>query len=227
LARYRDGEAAYFAYADDYCFFIWGLLEMYEATFAPEYLRMAAELNSDLLRFFWDQGRGGLFFYGSDAEQQVLRPKEFYDGATPAANSVAASNFARLAIYSGDEELEEKSHRLLTLAARQANGYPTGYTALLSAAIYHLYGSREIVIVGDRAGEDASDMIRSINERFLPNAVTIFCPSEPDQEDELFALNQSLRNYKPVAGRATAYVCRNHACLAPVTSLEELDQILN
>jgi uncharacterized protein YyaL (SSP411 family) len=41
LARYRDGEAAYPGYLDDYAFMIWGLLELYATTFAAEYLRQA------------------------------------------------------------------------------------------------------------------------------------------------------------------------------------------
>jgi len=39
LARYRDGEAAFLAYLDDYAFLIWALIELYETTYKPMYLK--------------------------------------------------------------------------------------------------------------------------------------------------------------------------------------------
>jgi len=41
LARYRDGEAAFLAYLDDYAFLIWALIELYETTYKPMYLKKA------------------------------------------------------------------------------------------------------------------------------------------------------------------------------------------
>ncbi|MDQ7785669.1 MAG: thioredoxin domain-containing protein, partial [Desulfomonilaceae bacterium] len=44
LHRYRDGEAGLPAHVDDYAFFIWGLLELYEASFEVKYLKTALDL---------------------------------------------------------------------------------------------------------------------------------------------------------------------------------------
>ncbi len=47
LHRYRDGEAAIHATVDDYAFLVWGLLELYEATFDQRYLEEAIALNDE------------------------------------------------------------------------------------------------------------------------------------------------------------------------------------
>ncbi len=75
---------------DDYAFFIWGLLELYEATFEVRWLQEALDLNADFVERFWDSSVGGFYFTAEDAESLLVRKKEVYDGATPSGNSVAA-----------------------------------------------------------------------------------------------------------------------------------------
>ena len=128
MARYRDGEAMYKAYALDYAAMILGLLELYQAGFDSKYLNSALKLNKDLLRYFWDESTGGLFLYGSDAEQLLTRPKEGYDGALPADNSVAVLNFLCLGRLTGDHLLEEKAAQTIRAFAEGINQHPTAYT---------------------------------------------------------------------------------------------------
>ncbi|MCL6478256.1 MAG: hypothetical protein K6T65_07545 [Peptococcaceae bacterium] len=61
LARYREGEAAFPGYLDDYSFLQWGLLELYEVTLKPEYLRRALQLLDQMRELFWDGEKGGFF----------------------------------------------------------------------------------------------------------------------------------------------------------------------
>jgi len=223
MARYRQGEAAYPAYADDYAFVIWALLELYEATFNSDYLRVALELNRDLLRLFWDDREGGLFFYGSDVEEEILRPKESYDGAIPSANSITVMNLMRLSRITESPELEEKASRVLSAFAFTVKQYPPSYTALLRAAMYLLYPSREVIVVGERDSGEVKEMLESINANFLPNTIVMFRPL-PD--DGITELNPRLREYVALDGKATAYVCQNYACQAPVTSASDLKRMI-
>ena len=59
LHRYRDGESGIPAHLDDYAFLVWGLIELYEATFDVFYLKTALDLNADMLDHFWDAEGGG------------------------------------------------------------------------------------------------------------------------------------------------------------------------
>jgi uncharacterized protein YyaL (SSP411 family) len=111
--RYRDGEAALPAQLDDYAFLVWGLIEVYEATFQPEYLEQAIHLNDIQVAHYWDHDHGGFFLTAHDAELLPVRPKEAYDGAIPSGNSVAALNNMRLARLTGRQDLEEIAHDIL------------------------------------------------------------------------------------------------------------------
>ena len=93
MHRYRDGEAAMQANLDDYAFFTWGLIELYESTFEIRYLKAAVGLNQYQIAHFWDSANGGFFFTPDDGEKLLTRSKEFYDGAIPSGNSV---RFVRL-----------------------------------------------------------------------------------------------------------------------------------
>ena len=146
LARYRDGEALYPAYAADYAYLIWGLIELDEAGSEGGYMRTALNLNNDLIRIFWDKENGGLFFYGEDSEELLIRPKEVYDGATPSDNAVATLNFLRLARTKAQASLEDKAQEQLRLFGGTINENPTAYSFWLQAALYQENSGRRIVL---------------------------------------------------------------------------------
>ncbi len=155
LARYRDGHAAYPAYLDDYSFLVWGLIELYQATYRTEYLRHALRLNDDMVRLFLDEKEGGLFIYGSDSEQLISRPKELYDGATPSGNSVSTMNFLKLARLAGRTDLEDLAQQQFYTFGGSLNAVPRAYAFMLSALGFALSGSTEVVLVEGPGMADA------------------------------------------------------------------------
>ncbi len=136
LARYRDGEARFNGYAADYAYLIWGLLELYKAGLEPRYLQAAVELNQQLLELFWDQDRGGLFFYGADSESLLVRPKEAYDSVMPSDNAVAALNFLRLGRLAPDPALVEKGRIQIESFAGSISESPGAHSFWLQALMY-------------------------------------------------------------------------------------------
>lgn len=146
LARYRDGHAEYLAYAADYAYLIWGLLELYETGRDEKYLVMAQQLNQDLLEYFWDEKDGGLYFYGHDAENLLTRPKEGYDGAIPSDNAVAAFNFLRLAGINSNPELKAKTSRMLDCFAGQILDHPTAHSFWLLVVSHKYFPQGKIVL---------------------------------------------------------------------------------
>lgn len=226
LARYRDGHAEIPGYVDDYAFMVWGLIELYEATYKPYYLKKAVQLNDEMLKLFWDNENGGLYLYGSDSEALIAKPKEIYDGALPSGNSVAAANFIKLAKLTGDSKLEEFAGRQLNTFGAAVTENPSSYSYFITAAMQFLHHGNEIVIVGDEKEPEVSSMLKILNSSFYPNSVSVLVSPESEQ-DELFNIVPFAQNHKKVKDKSTAYVCRNFTCNSPVTSAEDMKNLLN
>jgi len=223
MARYRDGEAAYPGYVDDYSFLIWGLIELYETTYKPEYFEKALRLNDDLLKLFWDEEHGGLFVYGSDSEQLITRPKEVYDGATPSGNSVAAFNFLRLARLTGQHELEDKAHQQFRTFGKNIANHPRGYSFSLTALMFSQSITREVIIVGNGEPTKTEELLDIVKEGFKPFTVSMLYTNE---HQLIKSLVPFITNYTTVNGEPAAYVCENFACSYPVTDTGRLREIL-
>lgn len=225
LARYRDGEAAYPAYLDDHAFLAWGLIELYEATGVAGYLAQARDLSEAMLRLFWDEEEGGLFFTASDGEQLFLRAKETYDGAMPAGNSVALLVLGKLGRYLDDSKLLDKARQMLSAFTDEIGGYPAGHSLFLAAADGLRNPGEEIVIAGAEDSSVTQAMLAAARSRYAPDSLIIYVP--PGEEGEAIRkLSPLTEGKEPVNGEPAAYVCENYTCQAPVTDIAALKRLL-
>ena len=220
LHRYR-GEAGISANLDDYAFFVWGLIDLYETVFDIKYLKAALQLNQVMMRHFWDKDQGGFFFAADDAEALLLRKKEFYDGAIPSGNSIAMQNLLRLMHLSGQAEWEERAWDLARAFSATAGGQPPGHSMLLCSLDYALGPTSEIALVGSLQDAEIIDMLQAIRSRFLPNKSVVLVCGEEIREIAPFT-----RNLVQQEGKTTAYVCTGHVCSLPATSPEKMMQLL-
>jgi uncharacterized protein len=225
LHRYRDGEAGLSAHVDDYAFFIWGLLELYEASFDARYLQAALKLNTYFLEHFWDAESGGLYFTSDESEDLPVRKKEIYDGATPSGNSVAALNFLRLGRITANPELESKAALVGQAFSQSVNQMPSAYTMLLTAVQFALGPSSEVVISGRTGAEDTRLLLQELRRYFLPNKVVLLHSSEI-QTPEIETIAPYTKNLKSIDGRATAYVCANFSCELPTDDPKKMLEVL-
>ena len=209
LARWRVGEAGIPAGCDDYACLIWGLIELYEATFEPRWLGEALRLADSADSLFWDTAQGGYYLSGSDIGDLPVRQKEYSDGALPSANSVMAQNLIKLSRLTGDSKFEARLGALLDSAAG-VNSYPAAYCGLLCAFEYAKSESSELIIAN---GEGLEKMLLAL-PRFAPFHVTAVCGTGYEKMAELAPFT---KNYKAVDRLAAAYLCSGGTCLQPVT----------
>jgi uncharacterized protein YyaL (SSP411 family) len=214
LRRYRGGEAGIEAYAEDFACLIFGLLELFQADGDSGWLEWAVALQRRQDELFWDDSQGGWFGTSGRDPSVLLRLKEDYDGAEPAASSISVWNLLVLARITGDEQWGSRVDRTLAAFATQMEQTPRAMPMMLAALSCSLAPKQEVVIVGgDEEGADV--LFDALASRYLPFAVTI-----PLRSDERSAPRRLLPFTEAMTmreGRATAYVCRDFACSQPTT----------
>ena len=196
--------AQHSALAHDLAHVVDAMTRMYELTANHAWLTVATETAHQLVDEYWDPEHGGLFTVASSSEQLIVRQKDLMDNATPSANSVAAFAFLRLSAITGGAALEAHAHQILALLARVAPSAATGFCNAISASLFAQEGAVEIVIPGDNPV-----LLATVRSQWLPNAVTVW--GEP-VDSPLWAGREP----------GMAYVCRNHECLLPARTEQEL-----
>lgn len=221
--RYRNDDVAIDAHADDYAFLVWGLIELYEATFESEYLKEAISLNQQFIDRFWDEGNGGFYFTSESAEELLGRKKEIYDGAMPSSNSVAMMNLLRLGRMTGNTEWEQMADQAQKLFGKDIKKAPNGFGAALLSVDFISGDSQEIIIAGNRSNSDTQKMMDSLQGQFLPRAVVLL--NDP-ADDKIRELASYLSDFDMQVDKATAYVCQNYSCELPTTDSEKMMELL-
>ncbi|MFW6281630.1 MAG: thioredoxin domain-containing protein [bacterium] len=229
LHRYKDKEAGIIATIEDYAFFIWGLIELYQASFKIEYLEKALSLNQELINHFWDKKNGGFFFTSDLSEKIIIRNKEIYDGAIPSGNSIALYNLIRLSHLTVDHKLEEYADRLINIFSEKVISTPTAYSQFLIALQSILLDYYDIILVGDKESQDTKDLLSLFRNNYRINTNIIFLPDDTQSKEykKIISVLSYLREYKKVNNKTTAYICKNGNCQLPVTDKIEVLKLLN
>ena len=226
LHRYRKGGADILAFIDDYAFLIWGLINLYEASFETQYLEKAIELTEEQIKLFWDSSIGAFFFTAEDAESLLTRQKETYDGAIPSGNSVAMLNLLRLAQLTGNDEYEKKADQLGRVFAESVRANPVAHSLMMVAVDYAVGPTYSLVIAGDSGKEDTILMLNEVRKQFLPNKSLIFRPTE-ELNPEIDKYSNFVQFFDKYEEKATAFVCINKTCKAPTNDIKQAIKYLN
>lgn len=223
LRTHKDGQSKLNAYLEDYAYLADGLLALYEATFDVRWFEEAQALSQTMVEQFWDDQNGGFFFTGADHETLITRNKDFYDNAIPGGNSVAAHVLLRLSLLTGEQEYRQKAELVLKLLAQAMLRSPSAFGHLLCALDCYLGSPYEVAIIGLPEAEDTRALIGVVFHRYLPNKVVAFAAPGDERNAQAIKL---LEGRSSIEGKATAYVCRNFTCEAPVTDAARLGEQL-
>ena len=223
LRSYKDGEARHNAYLDDYAFVIAGLLDLYEATGEPRWLREALALDGVLERFYEDKENGGFFMTSSDHETLLAREMPAYDGAEPSGNSVEALNLLRLHELTTEDRFRRRAERLLSTFEPRLAQAPAALSEMLLAVDFERDSPKEVVIVAPTSRKEAEPLLDRLRSTFLPNRVLAVAVEGADLQAQA-SLVPLLQGKAARKGQATAYVCEKGVCKLPTSDPEVFAQ---
>ncbi|MHB1499042.1 MAG: YyaL domain-containing protein [Acidimicrobiales bacterium] len=221
LRSWHPGSAAtrrHLAVCSDYAWLVDAFTRLGEATGEAKWTDAAGEAASGLAELFWDEADGGYFTSGTAAERLVARQKDVFDGAVPAASSVASLALARLGELTGEPRFGSLAASALDLAGPALQKSPGALCSLALVADYLSSPRREVVV----ASCDPS-FVRPAWERYLPDTVLAWCQpyGSPDARSPLW----EGRDGQSAAG--LAFVCEAYQCRLPVGSPDELGLLLD
>lgn len=222
LHMYKDGMAKQLGFLDDYAFLAIGLLDFYEATLDRSALERAVELTEVMLREFWDSSQGSFFYTGNSHEQLISRTKPCFDASVPSGNAKATELLLRLYHLTGKEDFRGKAEIVLRSYSHAMESQPFGFAHMLCALDFYLRKPKDVIVVGKPDDSRTTELLAVINSLYLPSmTVQLVGPDEPLEE-----VSPLLAGKTQIHGSATAYVCHNYTCSAPVTQPEELRLLL-
>ena len=131
---------------------------------------------------------------------------------------MAITALLKLAGFTNDLRYVDIAHQALAQIQSLTAQYPLGFGQWLQALSYALLQPREIAIIGDPEAADTQALLNVVREGYRPFQVVALgsldagSPSVPLLQDR-----------GQLDGQATAYVCRDFACQAPITEQEVLE----
>ena len=218
--RYRNGEAGIEGKADDYAFFIQGLLDLYEASSEYRYLNHAITLMEKQIELFFDNESGGFFNAASDDTSVPLRMKEDYDGAEPSPNSINTLSLYRLSDMMDREDFREIADRAIAFFSKALSENGRQMPCMLKAALLPFYGTRQIILAGDRQSETMKSFEKILGGQYMPD--TFIVHASGNSEENLPFLKKASRQTTGTA----AYVCAHQTCSLPVSESKSLEELL-
>jgi uncharacterized protein YyaL (SSP411 family) len=207
----RAGVAKVNGHLEDYTHLIAGLLELYQTTFDSRWYLAARELAETMIEHFRADD-GGFFDTSDDHERLIVRPRELQDSAIPSGNGMAAFVLQRLAGLAVEPRYEELARYSLCAMQSLLTQYPLGFSQWLIALDYALSHPREIAIVGVAGEPDTQSLLDACTTGYRPHQIVALGTSDPGT-----SAVPLLRDRAQIEGRATAYVCVDWSCRAPVT----------
>ena len=219
--RYRAGSAGIDALPEDYALLIQGMIDAYEASFDVRFLDFAAELQARFDERFWNEKEGRYV----STSAPIAGITSDGDSPIPSANSVAVSNLLRLGEITDSGGWRARAMIIVKSFSGRLAASPIDLPQLASALSAALNTPKQIVIAGDPFRDETRALLRTINERFIPNRVLLLADGGGGQK-RLAQWLPFIADMKPIDKQPTAYICEHYACKMPTSDPNQVIKLL-
>ncbi len=224
LKSWRNGRTVMSGHLDDYAFIIWGLIELYEVSAVPDYLREAVSLTNTMIADFWDSGQHGFYLASGTATDLILRNKECSDGAYPSGNSVAAHNLIRLGRMTGNTGWIAMAGQTGAAFADEIRRAPSGFTHYLSAFMMLNHSGTDILVTGNPESHEYRNLVSALGKKYLPDKTILY--RDDRNAGELHDLAPFLLSFPVIPDGVRCYICKGQVCESVIGSASELDDYI-
>ena len=218
---HKNGQSKLNGYLEDYATLIDALLELYQTTFEERWFVTARRLADTVLEQF-PAPEGGFFDTSEDHEALVVRPRSVQDNAVPSGSGKMSQVLVKLAAYTGDVRYDEVARGTLRLLTNAVQQYPQAFGESAGAMALLVTGLHEVAVVGDPNSTETQALLREIVRPYRPNVILALAGTAVSGEHTVPLLShRTMRD-----GQPTVYVCRQFVCQLPVTTVEQVRDLL-
>jgi len=235
VLAYSDPKAAHRrvrGMLDDYAFLAVACLDAYEASSDISYFKFARRITDAMLEKFFDPTSGGFFDTETPADGQkhlgtlATRRKPFQDSPTPAGNSVAVIALLRMHGYTNDRSYRDQAEETLEVFAGMAEQFGIFGATYGIAGVHFTQPHTQVVVIGE--DDDARNLYRAAISAFSFNKTVLrLTPNEAVAQNLPPSLAETIPGLPAIHERgAKAVVCSGTTCQPPVSTVEQLQQLL-
>jgi hypothetical protein len=214
--RWRDGERDNVQLLEAYAFLLSGVIDLYEATLAPDHLDFAIELAEAMLMKFYDAENGGFWQSAADSKDLILRVKDDYDGAEPSGNSVATLALLKLGAITGRNDFIEAAGTTLRLFGHRLQNFPQAMPFMLHALDFQLEEPRRVVIAGEANTTKAKELLHIAHSVYQPNKIVLGNTGAVEEFAKTLSAKDSV----------VVYLCTGNACQPPTSDPAKVKNLL-
>jgi len=222
---FRDGSARIPATSADYAGMIYGLLELFIASRDPRHLESALMLEEYHATHFWDHKSGGYYTTAEYAKDIFARQKEFIDGAIPSPNSLSFCNLVRLEHLTGEDGFARRADMLSRIYSPLLEHGSASFGMFMAEYTLSSGPANRVVVTGEEDDPVFREMQALLDHHYLPFTLPL-SRKVGDQQNLLSRVAPFTREYSPVGGMATAFVCSKTSCQNPAHTVNELADML-
>lgn len=206
---HKNGLSTIDGFHDDHALTAWALTQLYEITFEAYWLHEAESIVQKIIDLFYDPTSGFFNYSAANSEGPLLRSPEVQDNVIASSNAVMARVLHRLSVQCEKPDWAAMALRMVH-AMEPAIEKALPWHACWAMALAEITATpTEVVIVGPNAGSFRAELAKKLNPTVVL-AGTI-------QPNESLALTKN----RYVPHQTLIYVCLNHACQAPVSTVSE------